>query len=335
MAPSAPPGERRKSIELMPRARLSWALKTGVNVAEIEVWRGSVAAWECDGMGHLNVGFYVAKSMQALAGLAAELGMTGAFAATAEATVMVREQHIRFLREARPGAPISISGGVIAMGETDARLLLLMRHHSGELAASFQTVVSHVTAREGRAFPWPDRARVRAEALAVEVPEAAAPRSISLAPVETQASLVRAEALSLRHTGLGVVLAADCDAFDRMRTEGFMQRLSDAVPHLFVEGRPGMDTGARKVGGAALEYRLIHHAWPRAGDRLVLRSGSAGGDARVRRLVHWMLDPATGRPWGTAEAIAVSFDLETRKIITLSDDELSRVEADAVQGLGL
>lgn len=301
----------------------------------VEIWKGSVAAWECDVMGHLNVGFYVAKSMQALAGLAAELGMPGAFAATAEATLMVAEQHIRFLREARPGAPLSISGGVIEMGETDARLLLLMRHASGELAASFQTVVSHVTARDGRAFPWPNRARARAEALALEVPGPAAPRSIRLGPIETQASLARAEALGLKRTGLGAVLAADCDTFGRMRTEGFMQRLSDAIPHLFADGRPGEDEAARKVGGAALEYRLIHHAWPRAGDRVVLRSGSAGGDARFRRLVHWMLDPATGRPWGTAEAIAVSFDLETRKMITLSDAELARVEADAVPGLGL
>ncbi len=56
---------------------------------------------------------------------------------------------------------------------------------------------------------------------------------------------------------------------------------------------------------------------------------------RFRRLVHWMLDPDTGRPWGSAEAIAVSFDLETRKLITLSDEDLARVEADAVKGLAL
>lgn len=304
-------------------------------MAEIEVWRGSVAAWECDGMGHLNVGFYVAKSMQALAGMAAEMGMAGAFAAPAQSTLMVREQHIRFLREARPGAPLTITAGVVEMGETEARLLFLMRHHSGDLAASFQTVVAHVTAQDGRAFPWPDRLRARAAALAVEIPDAAASRSISLAPVETQANAERAEALGLRRTGLGVVLAGDCDAFGRMRTEQFMERLSDAIPHLFAEGRPGNDEVGRKVGGAAVEYRLIHHAWPQAGDRVELRSGSAGGDARVRRLVHWMLDPQTGQPWGSAEAIAVSFDLETRKLIVLSDAELARVEAEAVKGLTL
>ena len=66
-----------------------------------------------------------------------------------------------------------------------------------------------------------------------------------------------------------------------------------------------------------------------------LRSGSAGGDARFRRLIHWLLDPATGKPWGAAEAIAVSFDLETRKIITLSDEALAQVQAEAVPGLAL
>lgn len=304
-------------------------------MAEIEVWRGSVAAWECDGMGHLNVGFYVARSMQALAGLAAELGMRVAFGVQAEATLMVREQHIRFLREARPGAPLSMSGGVLEIGECDIRLLFLMRHHSGELAASFQTRAVHVTPGEGRAFPWSDRARARAAQLMTEIPANAAPRSIGLEPVVTQASRQRADALGLACTGLGVVSSADCDAFGRMRTEGFMQRLSDAVPHLFAGGRPGKEDGARSVGGAALEYRLIHHAWPRAGDRVEMRSGAAGGDARFRRLVHWLLDPETGQPWASAEAIAISFDLETRKIITLSDQELARVNAQAVEGLSL
>lgn len=301
----------------------------------VEVWRGGVASWECDQMGHLNVAFYVAKSFEALAGLAAELGMPGAFAASAEATLVVREQHIRFLREARPGAALHITGGVMDIGETEARLMLLMHHQSGELAASFQTLVAHGTARDARAFPWPDRIRARADALKVEAPDNAAPRSISLAPVKTQASLARADELGLRRAGLGVIGARDCDAFGRMRTETFMHRLSDGVPHLLAGPRAAGDRAEGKVGGAALEYRLIHHAWPRAGDRVELRSGSAGGDRRLRRLVHWLLDPDTGRPWGSAEAITVSFDLETRKVITLSDEEFARVEADAVPGLSL
>jgi acyl-CoA thioester hydrolase len=303
-------------------------------LSEVEVWRGGVATWECDTMGHLNVGFYVAKSMEALAGFAAELGMPQAFAPRAQSTLIVREQHIRFLREARPGAPLTITAGVVEMGEVEARLLLLMHHASGELAASFQTVVAHATARDGTPFPWPGRLRARAEALAVEVPPQAAARSIGLDPVETRASLARADELGLKRTGLGVVRSGDCDVFGRMRPELMMARISDAIPHFFDGERPGGSEAAR-VGGAALEYRLAHFAWPRAGDRVELRSGSAGGDARFRKLVHWLLDPATGRPWGAAEAIAVSFDLETRKIIALSDEALAAVNAEAIEGLTL
>lgn len=300
----------------------------------VEVWRGGVAAWECDHMGHLNVGFYVAKAMEGLVGLAAEMGMPQAFAPDAGATLIVRDQHIRFLKEARPGAPLTMAGGVVSFGEDDARLLLLLRHQDGALAASFQTVVAHVTARDARPFPWPERIRTRLEALRMAVPENAAPKSISMDPVESRASLLRADELGLRRTALGAVRSVDCDAFGRMRTELMMARISDGIPHFFQGRRPGAGD-ERKIGGAALEYRLLHLDWPRAGDRVELRSGSAGGDARFRRLVHWLVDPDTGRAWGSAEAIAVSFDLETRKIVSLSDEELARVEANAVSGLSL
>ncbi|THD70942.1 MAG: thioesterase [Phenylobacterium sp.] len=286
-------------------------------------------------MGHLNVGFYVAKAMEGLSGLAAELGMAGAFAADARATLIVREQHIRFLREARPGAPLTMSGGVVEIGESEARLLLLLRHRSGELAASFQTVVAHVTASDARPFPWPARVLARAEALAVEIPPEAAARSIGLGPVESRASLARADELNLPRTALGAVSAADCDIFGRMRTELMMARISDGIPHLFEGRRPGADAAGARAGGAALEYRLIHLDWPKAGDRVELRSGASGGDARFRKLTHWLLDPASGKAWGVAEAIAVSFDLQTRKIITLTDEALADANARIVPGLTL
>jgi acyl-CoA thioester hydrolase len=301
----------------------------------IEVWRGSVAMWECDAMGHLNVGFYVAKAMEGLAGLAAELGMAGAFAPDARATLIVRDQHIRFLREARPGAPLVMTGGVLEVSESEARLLLLLHHRSGEIAASFQTVVAHATARDGRAFPWPARVLERAQALTVEVPPEAAARSIGLGPVESRASRKRADELGLPRTALGVVSAADCDLFGRMRTELMIARISDGIPHLFEGRRPGADAAGPQAGGAALEYRLIHLDWPRAGDRVELRSGPSGGDARFRRLTHWLLDPESGKAWGVAEAIAVSFDLETRRMITLTDEALAEANARVVPGLSL
>ncbi len=288
-------------------------------------------------MGHLNVGFYVAKAMEGLSGLAAELGMPGAFAADARATLIVRDQHIRFLREARPGAPLSMTGGVVEIRESDARLLLLLRHADGQLAASFQTVVDHATAHDSRAFPLAGpRARARRGAPRGDPAPGGVAQRHARARSRARPAVARADEIGLRRTGLGAVRAADCDLFGRMRTELMMARLSDGIPHIIEGQRAGVADLGKRAGGAALEYRLIHLAWPRTGDRVELRSGASGGDARFRRLTHWLLDPDSGRPWGVAEAIAVSFDLETRKMITLSDEALAEAEcAGVVQGLTL
>lgn len=299
----------------------------------VEVWRGSVAAWECDSMGHLNIGFYAAKAMEALAGLAAELGMPAAFAPRAEATLLVRELHVRFLREAHVGARLHVEAGVIEVGEDDARVLLLMRHADGRLAAAFQALVVHATAREGRAFPWPDWARARAEALRIEVPETAAPRSIPLGAIESQASLDRAAALGLRRTGLGAIMPAECGPFGRMRPESLMARLSDCATHLFGDLLGGV--AGEQVGAVVLEYRLVFIDWPRTGDRFEIRSGFSAAAPRVRHMVHWILDPATGRPWASAEGVTTAFDTETRKMIVLSEGELAAWARVVIPGLGL
>ena len=125
----------------------------------VEVWRGSVATWECDAMGHLNVGFYVAKSMEGLIGLAAELGMPGAFSpGRARHPGRPRTAH-PLHAEARPGAPLDMTGGVIEMGETDARLLLLLRHRTGEIAAASRPWSATPPPR--RAGPSPGRSACR------------------------------------------------------------------------------------------------------------------------------------------------------------------------------
>lgn len=300
----------------------------------VEVWRGSVATWEYDSMGHLNVGFYVAKAMEALIGFAAELGMPHAFAPYADATLIVREQHMRFLREAQVGARLHIEAGVLEMGEDEARVLLMMRHHDGELAASFQMLVAHATPREGRAFPWPAWARARAQQLMIEAPEKARPRSVTLGSVASSASLPQALALGLKRIGMGAFRASDCDSFGRMRTETVIARISDSVAHLMSQLLSDLAAdGGRRLGAVVLEYRLIYLDWPRAGDRFELRSSMTGAEPRMRRMIHWFLDPETGRPWAAAEAVAAIFDLETRKTVALTEAELAAWAAASIPDL--
>lgn len=305
----------------------------------LEVWRGGVNTWECDEMGHMNVRFYGVAALQGLAALAAELGMPQAFSEHAEATLLVREQHIRFLKEARAGAALSMTGGVIEIGEDTARLLFLLIHADGALAASFQIVVAHVTTREARPFPWTNRVRERAEALKVEVPAAAAPRGLSLDPVVTEASEDRAQALGLTRIGLGAFSRQDCDVFGRAGAEQFIGKVSDGVGTLVhgfrqtvVEHAPPT---SGEIGGAVVEYRLLYQNWPRAGDRFDIRSGLVGANERVMRMVHWMLDPVSGQPWGTSEVVAVTFDLKTRKVIPITQAAHAELMKAATAGLSL
>ena len=299
---------------------------------DVEVWSGGVNTWECDEMGHLNVRFWVAKSLEGLAGLAARLDMPRAWSAEAGATLVVREQHIRFLREARAGATMTMTGGVVEIGETEARLLLVVRHDSGEPAATFQTVVAHVTAHDLRPFPWPDRIRAAAQALKVEVPAFAAARSIDLAPVESGASLARAEALGLPRVGRGVVQPQECDVFGRMRGEIVIGRISDIVGRMYPSGG---GVAPARIGGAVVEYRILHLGWPQAGDHLEIRSGHLGCDAKTRSILHWLVDPITGRAWASALAVGVTFDLDTRKIVEIPPETQAAFNAQAIAGLTL
>jgi len=302
-----------------------------------EVWRGSVNTWECDRMGHMNVRFYVARAMEGLVGVADAIGLTGAFNARAGATLLIKDQHIRFLREAHAGAALHMVAGVLSVSECEACVLELLIHSgSGELAASVRTVVSHVTARDERPFPWSARTRAQAEALVIATPERAAPRSLAAEGPLGVSTVAEADRLGLIRLSSGAIGAEDCDVFGRMRPEIFIGRVSDGVPSMAANfrGAEGTDRPAN-VGGAVIEYRLAHRAWPRAGDRFEVRSGLAGVDTRTQKVVHWMLDPVSGQAWGTAEAIAVALDLDARKMIPNSDADVARMRERITPGLTL
>jgi acyl-CoA thioester hydrolase len=311
----------------------------GAESLGVEVWRGGVNTWECDENGHLNVRFYVVKAMEGLAGLAAALGMPGAFAPAATATLIVRDQHIRFRREAHPGAALHMRGAVLELGETWARLLLAIYHSAtGEPAASFRVVVDHATPGGGRPFPFSRRTRKRAEALTIAIPEFAKARSVDLEPFETRASLARADELGLIMLGGGTILAHDCDVFGRMRVEQFIGRVSDSISGITNVIRGQMRAAApagypAHVGGAVLEYRLTQLAWPRAGDHLVIRTGLAEVTDRTQRMVHWMMNPYGDDIWGVAEAVAATLDLDARKIIPVSPAARTALDGVIVRGL--
>ena len=304
-----------------------------------EIWRGGVTPWQCDEMGHMNVQFYLAAANEGLVGLAAMLGMPHAYTPGATSTLIVREHHVRFLKEARPGAGLMMTGGLLSIGETDATLLQLIFHATGEPAAAITAKVAHVTPRDLRPFPWTRATLDRAQALTVSAPDFATPRSIATTPVATMASLKTADALAMPVGSSGAITAQTCDVFGRMLPEQMLARVYASIGHVLrqsqaavLEAHPEL---VGRLGGAAVEYRVVYHAWPGPGDRVQMRSAHKDLTPRLRRVIHWLLDPTTGRPWASAEMVSLFLDLKARKSLTLSEAALASMDITPTPGLEL
>jgi acyl-CoA thioester hydrolase len=291
------------------------------------LYQGSVNTWECDDGGHLNVRFHFERAMVGLAHFAQALGMPRAFKPAAGATLVPREAHIRFLKEARPGAPLVMHGGVAKMGENDAELCLDMRHADGAPASCFTLKVAHVDTRGFRPFQWSARSRAAGKRLHVSLPAHAKARSIDLARAPSaDASLHRAVELGAARIGAAMVQPDQCDAFGRLRGEHFAGRVSDSVPNLLAQWRQdAADANGGAPAGAVVEARLVYRRFPRAGDLIEVRSGIAEVGEKTLRLVHWLCDPESGAVWASMEAVALTFDTTTRKTITPAPEARARL----------
>ncbi len=306
----------------------------------IELYRGSINTWECDEMGHMNVRFYVAKMMEGLAELAHAAGLAHAFRERAQSTLRPRDQHIRFIKEAHAGAPFTMTGCVLEVSENSVLVYQQITHTSGEPCASFRTWVDHVDVETGTPFAWTSATRARLEALRDEPPAVTAPRSVDMSvPVRPSATMADVDAIKAPVIGRGVVLPQQVDLTGAMMPEFFIGRVSDSISHLLRPWREKVaaESEARgeklRMGGAVLEYRIVYRRWPRAGDRFVIRSARGFQKEKTHSFVHWIIDPDTGLAWCTSEAVAVSLNLDTRKIIPSSPELMKALAEVAPAGL--
>ena len=288
-----------------------------------EVWRGTVDAWECDEMGHMNVRFYVTRAIEGLAGAAGALGLPRAFAPGAASTLVLRDLHIRFLREALEGAAIHLTVGVVAIGADDVELAMVLHHsQTGEPCAAFVARAVHATASEGRPFPWSEKARAAADTLKVERPAFLGPRSLEITPITaTPACRTRALELGLPVTAQGLVREGDCDAFRRLRPDALMGKFSDAATHLYwpMAAFDQQDMPGKRIGRAMVEARLVFLEPVPMGARIEVRSSLVRIQPKTEQLRHWVLDADDGRPVALAEAVGASLDLDARRMLPFTD----------------
>ncbi|WP_429097232.1 thioesterase family protein [Aminobacter sp. BE322] len=305
-----------------------------------DVWRGGVATWECDEMGHMNTRFYVARCMEAIATTFGLAGLPRLFAPASTTTLAVGSMHIRFLREARAGTSMHMTAGFTSIGDTRADIVIMMFDSaSGECAATFRIGVSHIEVANGAARAWPEAFAARVAAGLVDTPELALPRSTGEPPATMSASGARAKELGLRQLGQGAVLQQACDPFGKMLPQGFVAAIADSIRNIITPLRElcarHSDRNGPHFGAAALEFLILLDDLPENGDCWEVRSGLARADGRTMGIVNWMLDPFSGRAFGTMEVVAICFDLETRRLLPIASSAQAELAGWTVPGLSL
>ena len=292
----------------------------------IETARSSVQTWECDQMGHMNVQFYMAKEAEGMATLASALGLRTRSEVNAHAVLVPREQHIRFHRELRPGAPFIVQGGVLQAKSEGVVLYQEMNNAAtSSLSATFVTYAEWSDLEYRTGLPLPVVAVSKSTAYTTELPAHGAARGLELVPPRPAPLLSEAQDMGLITTFQGCVQDEHCDRYGYMHTRCYMGRVSDAIPNLIAQ-TTGRDRSTPDVGGAALEYRFLYRTQARAGDLLMIKSGLKSVSAKTYVWCHWLFDAESGQCFATAEAVAVSLDLRERKAIEIPPALRSRLE---------
>lgn len=301
----------------------------------IETYRSSVQTWECDQMGHLNVQFYVEKSVEGLDAIAQAIGLGPRFARQHDTGFVPIDQHLRFHRELRPGTPIFLRSGVLDVRDHSLRIVgELINMANNQVAATSIIDAGFVERATLKPHALPKSAEEAAAALKVEMPGTAEPRGIALVVPRQSPMLVDAEEMGMFTTYQGVVKPHECDSYGRLQTRHYMGRVSDAIPTLIVETRAG-DVRTANVGGAALEYRFVYRKAAESGDLLILKSGLRAVGNKTFSYCHWLFDVESGECVATAEAVAISFDLVARKAIDIPADRRALLESHIIPHLSV
>ena len=278
---------------------------------------------------------YVYKTAQARAGLIIRMGLHDAFKVDATSSIRVKDFHIKYQAEARPGDPLKIESGIVSIADTTAQLCHMMYHADGRIAASVIEKVEHIYLRGIRAFPWPSRFKDGIEEYLVACPAPAKPRNIDLSDPQTGMNLSELEALGLPVLGAGVFGSEEADNTGFITPQAFFGRTTSSIGW-YQDGWPEIhDEDYREGGGMAalLEARAVFHHHPRVGDAYVYVPGFLGANTYTRGILHNLLDPITGKNYMSNVAMGCLFNTKTRSLVKTPPEQVKLLNQNMREGL--
>jgi len=301
----------------------------------LKTWVGECSAWECDGLGHLNMRHYMTKVQQARQMFFIRAGLHEAFKVDAFSTVRVKDIHIKYLGEARPDNPLYIETGLLELDEETVQLCHMMFHRDGRIAATIIENIEHISLRTKEAFPWPKRFAAAVTPFEVEQPRPSKPRNLSYETVPWKPHEDDIKKLTAKHIGSGVFQPFELGMDGSVTPQALMGRATETIAHM-ADGYPEFldpEYHASGKSGALLEAQIFMHRRAEAGDAYHFYCGVHDGNAYTRELVYHIFDVVTGECFFSMIGVGCLFDLKTRKLIKASDEQVTVLQKNIVKGL--
>lgn len=291
----------------------------------IPTFSTAVNTWQCDENDHLNVQFYTEFAHEASQHLLAKLGFGPRAQRAVGAATRAVDDHVRYLREVRVVEPVEVHSAPVEVGERDVVVYHELRSPAGDHVAA--TIRRRIACDQ----PWPVEVRARAEALRVDLPVAAQPRSVGKRALP-DLSLNTAPSIGLIEVGRTQIKPDECDEKGEFLPRHQFGRYSDGAPMLW--NHLGFDRTAmqeRQEGSVVVEM-LNHYREPlRAGDLVVAMSGLVTFSDKALVFAHFLFEVESGTLAACAEAVGMKFDQKVRKVMVFSEEDRVRLAARRLQ----
>ncbi len=294
---------------------------------------------EIDGLGHMNVRFYMERAQRANRLLLAELGVGADEGEAPGVRATPADTYVRYQREQFQGQLLSVNGGVLEATPTGLRAFYELANPArGEIAATFIIVTSLTDRATGGATPFSTEALKSAEAARIELPDYGRPRTIELSPPRLDLTY---DAVAARISDEGAdpwsrrmkwpVPVEACDEHGNLVDTGTLMFGGFRQPSAEEMRKHGPMTftgdDGHRLGWASLETRMVRVSLARAGDVLSSISAEVGLHAKVRHSRRWLFNLTSGQLVSLNDNVSIALDLDARRAIDIPPSIRRQIEA--------
>ena len=282
----------------------------------INCYRGTVEAWECDQMEHMNVQFYTSKAAAAFSHLQNALGLTPNRIRQEKKSLRFRTVRIQYKSEMRMGGLMHGLAGIRDVQDDSITAFIhLHDSHKGVVSGVFEFTADYRDLESGEQSALP--ADVKAAALSLKDEH-----SDQYKPGPIKHTLLTAKAMDhMFETNRSAVDVWECDAFGNIEMQPVIARFSDAASHIMKSvGITRQMQKARNLGSAALDYYSEYNQPIKMAASLYLRSGLLERMNKTFVFGHQMINCDTGDIVNTTTVLGCYFDMTARKAVPLPQE---------------